>query len=161
MKEIKLSKEMVTLVDEEDYEWLNQWKWCVCKIGNNYYATRNVKNKGTQTSIRMHRLIMDAQKGVYVDHVDIDSLNNQRYNLRICTNAQNAMNQKKVLRDRFTSKYKGVSWHKSNKRWCANITINRKSNSLGSFKCETRAALAYDKKAKEIFKEYARTNIIT
>src|ERR1043165_2122866 len=86
-REIPLTQGYVALVDDCDYEWLSQWKWCahVAKGGRTAYAFRA---KG----IAMHRVIMNAPEGMDVDHRDHNGLNNTRANLRICTHAENQRN---------------------------------------------------------------------
>lgn len=158
MKEIQLTQGMVALVDDADFDYLNQWKWSLCKIGNNNYAARSKKIPKTRRSVsfRMHRIILDVPKGLYVDHIDGNGLNNQRSNLRICTNQDNARNQ--PARKNVTSQFKGVGWHKDHNKWRAYITDMHKAIHIGMFKSEKEAALAYDKRAKELFGEFARLN---
>ena len=93
-----------------------------------------------------------------VDHIDGNGLNNQRNNLRIVTNQQNGMNQKKQRRST-TSRYKGVCWHNKNKGWMAGIKHNRKTIYLGCYETEEEAALAYNTEATRIFGEYAKLNV--
>ncbi len=115
MKQILLANNKgIALVDDEDHELLSKSTWFVLKGRTCYYATRHVGKKPHRTTQLMHRLIMNAQKGQRIDHRDNDGLNNQKSNLRSCTNSQNAMNQKKT---RGTSKYKGVSWSKVANKW--------------------------------------------
>lgn len=158
MKQIKLTQGKFALVDDEDFDFLNQWKWSVSKIGNNFYAMRSKKITKTRKSItiRMHRLILNVSKGEYVDHIDMNGLNNQRSNIRVCTNAENSRNR--TASKNTSSKFKGVSWHKRNKKWCANIKVDRKTYSIGSFTSEIEAAKAYDLKAKELHGEFANFN---
>lgn len=95
MKEIKLSQsgkhkgKYVALVDDWNYEWLNQWKWNVQKSKYTYYARRYVRTKSGITIIFMHRLIMKTPDNLQCDHKNKNGLNNQEYNLRNCTNGQN------------------------------------------------------------------------
>lgn len=104
--------------------------------------------------IRMHRLIMGiTDPRIQVDHRDNDGLNNRRYNLRVASVHQNSMNTRPR---KGTSKFKGVCFQKN--KWRATIMHNYKSIGLGSFDSEFEAALAYDKKAKELFGEFARLN---
>jgi hypothetical protein len=160
MKEIELTQGKVALVDDEDYGWLNQWKWFADKNKNTFYARRQGKtNNGKQSAIRMHRLILNAtNKETEVDHYDMNGLNNQRYNIRLCTGQQNRMNQKS--RQGTSSKFKGVAWNKARKKWHARIGFNGEKKHLGLFISETEAALAYNKAATELFGEFARLNII-
>jgi len=139
MKEIKLTQGKVALVDDEDFEYLNQYKW--------YASQGYAKRRG---NIMIHQ-----QLGFYEgDHLDGNGLNNQKYNLRFCTSAQNNMNRQK--RNNCKSKYKGVSRQKHGIKWIAYIN----GKYIGSYDIEEQAALAYNHKAKELFGEFARLNDI-
>jgi len=95
MKEVGLTQNKVALVDDKDFEYLNQWKWHVLKDYLTYYAARNIRlANGKQTSIRMHRVILNVPKGMVTDHIDHNGLNNQKANLRICDASENNMNRK-------------------------------------------------------------------
>lgn len=155
-QQIELSKNRgIVLVNDDDYEWLAQYHWM---MNCNGYAICHWKEPGTGRDCMklMHRLIMGAPPGSEVDHIDHNKLNNQRSNLRFCTHAGNQHNQRK--RSGFSSQYKGVSWAKSNRKWRAQIKINRQQNILGYFTDEIEAARAYDAKARELFGEFAHTN---
>lgn len=158
MKEITLTQGKVALVDDEDFEFLNKFKWHAYKSNNTFYALRNsyyVDDKKRRT-IQMHRIILGLKKlEVKCDHIDRNGLNNQKYNLRPSTNAENCKNQKPR---NGTSKYKGVCWCKKRNRWRANIRINDKQTYIGQFKDEIEAAKAYDKMAKLHFGEFAYLN---
>jgi len=155
MKTIPLTKGKVALVDDYDFEWLNKYKWCVHGGRNGkFYATR--KENG-QCFVEMHRMIMQATPEVEIDHINGNSLDNQRHNLRACTHAENCRNRKTQLNT--TSQYKGVAWHKKTKKWCAYIRHNYKLLHLGNFHKEIDAAKAYDTKAIELFGEFAQTNL--
>jgi hypothetical protein len=155
VKQIPLSRGVYAVVDDVDFAWLSQWKWHCTKIG---YAARTIRSKdgGKKKCIYMHRLIMDAQPGFEIDHIDGDTLNNQRGNLRQATYGQNKVNT--GLRRTNTSGYKGVVWHKQCLKWKAEITINSKNRHLGLFSTKEEAAKAYDKAALENFGEFARLN---
>lgn len=154
MKEIQLTQGQVALVDDEDFESLNQFKWCAHKHGNTFYAVRSIYANGKQ-SIYMHGAIMGG-KGV--DHIDGCGLNNQKSNLRLCTQSQNNMNRNK--QGNTSSVYKGVYFSKRDKKWMARIKINRKFIYLGLYNTEVEAAKAYNTKAIELFCEFANLNII-
>jgi hypothetical protein len=156
MKKLKLSQGKVALVDDEDYEWLNQWKWFAHKDCNTYYAGRSEKINGSRKQIWMHRAIMNTPVGLEVDHIDHNGLNNQRSNLRNCTQSQNHMNQSNMGK----SKYKGVSFFtkKKYKQVRANICVCGSPIYLGSFLTEEEAALAYNEAAKKYFGEFALLN---
>jgi len=117
-----------------------------------FYAVRADGN--TKTS--MHREIMNAPKGLDVDHIDGNGLNNRKSNLRLCTHAENVHNSRPMRNG--SSKYKGVCWHKTYKKWYSSIGKTGKRFYLGRFDNEIDAALAYDKKAKELFGEFAYLN---
>ena len=146
MKEIKLSQGKSALVDDEDYEELNKYKWCAYKDGNTYYAIKTFKVVEGYKVIKMHKIIANTPKGMYTDHIDGNGLNNQKSNLRIVTNRQNQQNR----HDNRSSKYIGVSWNKDSKKWRARIMIDKKTKFLGYFNNELDAYNAYLKKLKEI-----------
>jgi hypothetical protein len=153
MKFIKLSQGKFTKVDDEDFNWLNQWKWCALKSRNTFYAVRwDLGN-----IIYMHRLILNTPCNQQVDHDDFDGLNNQKYNIRNCTKSQNLSN--KIPRGK--SKYLGVSEVlvlNKYKYFKARITFNNTQILIGTYKNEVDAAYAYDKKAKEYHGEFANLN---
>lgn len=156
MKEIKLTKGKFALVDDLDYEWLNSLKWYAYKSKNScWYAAG--RERGTQKSISMHRHILGLTgKGTEVDHKNLNGLDNQRHNLRLCTRGQNQHHQPK--HGGTTSQYKGVSWDKNRGRWIAQITINSEHRFLGRYDLEIDAALAYDVAARELYPLFALTN---
>jgi hypothetical protein len=154
---ITLTRDKCTLVDDEDYERLSRWKWSATLISCHWRAVRSVKKRGRSKTIYMAREIVGAKKGEYVDHINHDSLDNRRCNLRICSNAANGANQQK-RRQKCTSKFKGVSWHKKSSKWTAYIIVKQKWIYLGVFASELQAATAYNKAALEHFGEYACLN---
>jgi hypothetical protein len=144
------------LIDDEDWETVKPYHWFICKDYKMFYVIAHTKNsKGKDTTIRLHRLIMDAKKGQIVDHINGEGRDNRRCNLRVCTHTQNLQNQHSTCG---ISKYKGVSWHKPISQWRAVLVFNKKGISLGYFKNEKDAAMAYDKKARECFGEFAHLN---
>jgi hypothetical protein len=150
VKEINLTQGKIALVDDEDYEYLNQYKWCVHTSGNNekfIYAVSRINKK----LVRMHRLLLKVSKNIMVDHLDFNGLNNQKYNLRACTIAQNTQHQNKKPKGK--NKYKGVSWYSAYKKWVVRICCNRKIIHIGYFLDEREAALKYHK-------EFAKLNKI-
>lgn len=143
-------KGFVSKVDDEDYEILSKYKWHTNKSkSGSIYARSGIGF--------IHRLVMKANKGQIIDHVDRDGLNNQKSNLRFCNRSQNACNKKS--KQNGTSKYFGV-YRQLNYNWISRITYNRRLYYLGTFKIELNAALAYNKKAIELHGEFARLNII-
>ena len=162
MKEIQLTQGKVALVDDADYEYLNQWKWHANKNGNKFYASRSITvSQGKQKTISMHRVITkNINPKMHTDHLNGNGLDNRKINLRICTNSQNAMNQSKQINN--TSGYKGVSYYKNsiNKKWMATIKINNIKIYLGLFTNPKDAAIAYNAAANNFFGEFAKLNEI-
>jgi len=151
-KKIPLTQGKFALVDDADFDWINQWKW-------NYhqgYATRTIY-KPFKKTILMHRVIMNTPDGMETDHIKIDeTLNNQRSNLRICTTAENRRNY--GLRKDNTSGYKGV--HKTkNGKWQARIQVGGKRVSLGVFISAEQAVIAYDSELSNYHGEFANFNL--
>jgi hypothetical protein len=160
MKEIKLTQGLVALVDDEDFDYLNQWKWYAYKNGNVYYTKRNLTINGITTQITMHSDIIKILDGMMVDHIDHNGLNNQKHNLRLCTHAQNQHNRlrNKVNKTGFKGVYYYTNKRNGNVLIKAFIKINGNKNHIGYFNTTIDAARAYDKKAIELFGEFACTN---
>jgi hypothetical protein len=159
MKQIKLTKNQVTFVDDEDYNFLMQWKWhAKPNMNNGYYAIRGFKNeKNTMSKIHMHRVIMNlTDPNLVVDHIDGNPLNNQKSNLRICTKDQNRHNRKASKSKK--SKYLGVFWNKECNKWYSQIKDGKKIIYLGIHNTEEEAAMAYDEASKKKYGEYAYLN---
>jgi hypothetical protein len=160
MKTIPLTQGKFALVDDADFEWLNQWKWRAQKSNRTYYAVREVCLGNKKRCSRfMHRLILDTPSEKEVDHRNNNGLDNQRHNLRLCTHQQNGMNQ--IKSNNRSSKYKGVSFYKANGRWTAQIQINNRKKHLGYFVSQVAAANAYLEAAKQCYGEFANTNFET
>src|SRR5690606_9742185 len=153
-REIILNNGDRTIVDAADYDWLNQWKWSARKGSHTTYVQR--RNPETKSTEYMHRLIMGAEKGQEVDHIDRNGLNNTRANLRLATSSQNKINQR--LRRVNTSGYRGVYWHRRGKKWAAQIWVDKEVRYLGLFVGKEEAAKAYDAAAKQYHGEYAQLN---
>lgn len=116
------------------------------------------KPSGEFTKIYLHREILGAKKGEYVDHRNGDGLNNLRNNLRLCTNQQNASAFRAPAAGK-TSRFRGVHWNSSRNKWVSSIRVKYKKHFLGRFKTETEAAKAYDRAAQEHFGPYAQLNL--
>lgn len=151
------------LIDERDYELISQHAWSV-SVGSRastLYAVTTIGPRNGRKTIRMHRMIMGVtDPAVQIDHINGEGLDNRRSNLRRCTQSQNAANRIRGFDSGYSSKYRGVSWHKRGKKWIASIRVNGQHIHLGSFSKETDAALAYDEAAIEHFGQFARLNFL-
>lgn len=164
MREIILSQGKVALVDDKDFDWLSQHKWYAHFNKGNWYAQRNIQlPTGGRTILKMHRAILALQFGQETkgDHKDGDGLNNRRYNLRPCTNAQNCFNARpKTVRNK-RSRFKGVTYRPMGiRRWRAYISFFGKPTTIGDFLNEEIAALAYNEAARNHFGQFARLNFV-
>lgn len=156
MKTIQLTQNKIALVDDEDFEKINRHKWHVLKTKNNWYAvTKEKNNRKHRKSFLLHRVVLNAPVGLQVDHKDGNGLNNQKENLRLCSLAQNHQAFQTKSKNS-TSRFRGVRFKKN--AWDAQIKTKGKSFHLGCYKTEEDAARAYDKKARELFGEFAATN---
>lgn len=155
MKEIKLTQGKVALVDDADFDWLNQWKWYAFFSRGNWYAARGHCENGIQRIRFMHNLILNCPK-LKADHKDGNGLNNQRYNLRTATHLQNSWNSGVQRNNR--SGFIGVCWCNRTGAWLAQIGYLGHRKHLGYFSSPVRAALARDAAAIKYFGEFARLN---
>ena len=155
MKLIELTQGKVALVDDEDFEKVNQLKWYVAYRDKKYWCpVRGIKFNGKLKMLYMSRFIMNVTDSkIYIDHINHDTLDNRKSNLRVCTHAENCYNQRKSKRS--TSGYKGVSYHKHVKKWQAQICINYKYIHLGYFNNPKLAYEAYCKTAIKYHGEFA------
>ncbi len=160
MRQITLTQGKIALVDDDDFERLNQWKWyairCKTKCRDIWYAVRGLKVDGKLRRIYMHREIAAVAEIPEVDHQDGNGLHNCRQNLRPATLAQNRHNQHKRLG--CTSRFKGVSFNKNAGKWEAQIKNSGRRIYLGYFGDETMAARTYDEAARLHFGIFAKTN---
>jgi len=161
MKEIQLTQNRIALIDDEDYDKVNTHKWCAQRIDkisrSDYYARTSDKIGNKRTVLYLHKLIIGKPpKNMVIDHIDGNTLNNQKSNLRFVTCSQNAQNQK--TQGNKISKYKGVHVNKRDKLFFATIWVNGKSKYLGSRKDEIAVAKLYDEAALKYFGEFAYIN---
>jgi len=123
--------EQKTIVDDEDFERLKKLKnlkWCVVKKRGHIYFQKRLPGK---VLVELHRWIMNTPKGMYTDHIDQNTLDNRRCNLRICSNSANLRNGK--IRINNKSGYPGVFFIKETKKWIAFIKVNYKRFHIGRF----------------------------
>lgn len=154
-KQIALSKNKgFALVDDDDFDYINQWNWHLSIVKRKLYAKRFDYSTGKRVSISMHATILGKVDGFEIDHKDGDGLNNQRSNLRYSTHVQNIRNRKIGINNK--TGYKGVTLHRGKIR--AQIGYERHYIHIGYFETFEEAAKAYDNKAIELFGEFAMTN---
>jgi len=161
MKEIPLTQGKVALVDDEDYERLvAMGKW---QFGKEYaiktlYFGKGENGKQIKKTILMHRIILNAKDGDFVDHKKGSRLNNQKENLRICTHANNMMNRK--IHSNNSTGYKGVYAQKKTNMFYASISVDNKQIHLGTFRTPKEAAIKYNEAATWHYGEFANLNLV-
>ena len=140
-KTIPLTKGYKAMVDDEDYEMLVAvGKWHAHRSRNVEYAEHLTPHvNGKQTTVKMHHLILHTPRGMQIDHIDGNGLNNQKNNLRVVTNRINHMNRKWERK----SQYPGITWERRRKHWVAQAQINGKHIHIGSYPTEELAHQAY------------------
>jgi hypothetical protein len=163
MKEIISTNGFKIIVDDEDYNRLMKYSWAVYKSPTStmYYASTQSLKKKIGYAISMHRMVLglEEQKNMnIVDHINRNSLDNRKSNLRIVNKKENEMNS--GVRKNNTSGYKGVNHRKDTKKYRAYIFINGKQKNVGNYKTAKEAAIAYNKEIVKFFPEYAYINLI-
>jgi hypothetical protein len=161
--EINLGKGLVAVIDDEDADLVVGFKWYAMKAPQHtdrFYAAGWKHMPPGRYFVHLHRLIMNAQPGQLVDHIDRNTLNCRRSNLRFVTRQQNNCNRSPKGAAK-TSKYKGVFFCRTHGVWRAAIARNRKRYNLGKFATEDDAARAYNVKARELFGDFAYLNDVS
>jgi hypothetical protein len=150
--EIKLTKGQVALIDGDDLEFVRGYSWHAMQIADTpvFYAKSRYG--------LLHRLILNVERGIEVDHANRDTLDNRRQNLRLATRVENGSNRRKPRKSSSTSVYKGVSWDSNAQKWRAVITVRGSYRHLGLFELETDAAQAYDKASAGAHGDFSRCN---
>jgi hypothetical protein len=154
--ELPLSQGLCALVDDVDYAELSRFKWSAAKRGDAFYAVRGIGGRANRRLVYLHRVILNAQHGQDVDHVNGDGLDNRRGNIRIATTAEN-MHRRDASKQN-ASGYRGVGFEQRRGKWSAQIKLDRRCYFLGYFNDPLDAARAYDKAAAEMHGEFARLN---
>jgi DNA polymerase-1 len=156
---IPLTQGKYAIVDPDDYRRLSKYKWYVVGRPGSQYAVRSHTTKNVKRSaIYMHREVINAPDDFLADHINRNSLDNRKANLRPATRAQNVQNRTKFRKGKYSSKYKGVTWNCGHRLWQVDIKFNGNHIFLGSFESEVRAAKAYDRAAKRYHGEFAVLN---
>ena len=152
-KQIPLNGDVATCVNDSDYERVLPFTWFLSGTG---YAVGFVPVDGRFQLTYLHRFLMDAQPGQIVDHINGDSLDNRRDNLRLATPQQNGQNKR--LSPLSTTGLKGVGWHRKRNKYHARIQLQGIRYHLGFFEDAETAAQAYDAAARTLFGEFAVCN---
>lgn len=138
------------ICDLDDFYKIKDFTWWA-KYGKwGYYALATIDSK----NVRLHRMIMDCPNGMQVDHINGNTLDNRKCNLRIVTNQQNSMNSRKPSTNK--SGYKGVYFNKQRRKWVANIKVDYKTIYLGRFNNIDDAIKARKEAEEKYFGEYRR-----
>lgn len=156
MMELPLTNGYVAKVDDRDYAWLRRYKWYANDSQDgDIYARARIPELGKQ--VYLHRFITLAQRGEEVDHINLNTLDNQRRNLRRCRRAQN--NHNRPVSTFNAVGLKGVNWKTRENKWRAYICPEGSFVSLGLHETKEDAAYAYDQAAYQLYGEFARLNI--
>lgn len=143
MKKIKLTQGKITVVDDEDFEWLSQYRWCY----SHGYALR-ATNAGAR--IYMHREVNKTPEGSETDHINRNKLDNRKVNLRSVTRSQNTVNH--TAHKHNITGIKGVVWDRKLRKYRAQIGVDKKRVSLGYFD-DIAEALKVRKEAEHTYYE--------
>lgn len=157
MKFVPLTQGYSAIVDDEDYTRLSNYNWCVTKSHGNVYAVRNAKRGESKRGlILMHReLCCELDSKPTVDHVNGNTLDNRRSNLRPATYGENNANRPLAKKSR-SSSFRGVHWFKPTNRWRCSVSKIH----VGYFKDEKEAALEYNKAAILKFGDFSVLNVV-
>lgn len=154
--EIRVGSDRVAKVDANDFPLVAGRTWFTCTNDQCTYAGSNVLNGEKTATVMMHRLIAVAGRESEVDHENGDGLDNRRFNLRICTHAENMRNRRK--HKPASSRFKGVWFDKRHGKWTSEIKVGGKKIYGGRFRVEEDAAKRYDELSLEHHGEFGRRN---
>lgn len=153
---------LFALVDPDDVDAVSGYRWYAVdtdpkKTGRYKRYVMTIRDRKTYYMHRLVAGVSDQGREVEVDHMNHDSLDNRRSNLRVVNRSENQRNRRKTKE--LTSRFKGVCWHIRGRKWMARITFEKDSKHLGMFDDEVEAARAYDAAARELFGEHACLNL--
>lgn len=137
------------MIDTADLPIVSQYKWW---ISNRGYVCTTQKNE----TILLHRLLLGTPPNMLTDHINMNTLDNRRANLRICNDNENVRNREKPITNK--SGYKGVYWNRQSRKWDARISVNNKNIYLGLFADVKEGAKAYNEAAIKYHGAFARLN---
>lgn len=141
-------RDVEVLIDDEDWPLVSQYQWWAV----NQHGTIYIINR----ALKLHRVIMDAPNGYSVDHINGNTLDNRKGNLRICLNKDNVKNSKRPHNN--TSGVKGVCWDKNRSKWMAKIKVDQRTINLGRYNDIEEANKAYFNAGRKYFGEFFRAN---
>jgi hypothetical protein len=154
---IPLTKGQYALIDRDDVETVGGYNWCALwnRGTQSFYAVRGLRIAvGKQTAFGMHNQILANPAGLDIDHIHGNTLDNRRCALRLATRSENLRNRR--INRNSASGFKGVSWHKSERKWRSDIQIENRRISLGYFSTAEAAHAAYCEAARKHFGVFAR-----
>lgn len=149
------------IVDDEDVQRVQEKKWylnkMMAKTSGRYYFYHDEKNNKIRHAMLLHRFIMNCKKGdgTVIDHINGDTLDCRKENLRFCTMKQNMQNSRGIGS---VSGYKGVHWLPQVKKWQVRLRLDGTTHYFGMYNNPIDGAKIYDIAALHYFKEFARTN---
>jgi len=148
-RRIPLTKGKFSIIDDDDFSRVSRHRW---KFQPNGYATRNAG--ATKGTVYLHRFIMDAPRGIEIDHINLNKLDNRKANLRFATRSQNAFNYRRLSTNK--TGVRGVHFDKSRNKFAAEIIFRGTKIRLGRFESLERAAIVRKKAAIKFHGEFAR-----
>lgn len=157
MKTIKLNNNKVVKVDDDDFKELSLFHWYAPDNNGYYRARADFWKDGKKKSISMSRFITNCSKGMVVDHINGDTLDNRRSNLRVCTHSENMRNRRILSKNNKTG-YKGVSWNIFAKQWQVGISFKGKHMTVGYSRDIKEAAKIYNEAAIKYHGDFATLN---
>lgn len=157
MKKIKLTKGKYAIVDDEDYPYISRFNWGLS--GDGKFAVRMFIFRTKRTTLYMHSILIMNKPGSLIMHRNKNTVDNRKENLVVVPLQHIIHHRNPKDGSRKTSKYRGVCWDKVNKKW-RSVIKKDKQITLGRYETEEEAALEYNKKAKELYGEFAYQNKI-